>query len=243
MDLSSLPSSTSSVNQVSVGQTNQTQPLSLDLSLAEGVDKELTCAICLGRYKHPKVLPCLHTYCKGCLEGLIKASQQNQDEKQLTCPQCKEIHEVPSRGVDSFKTYFTINNLIELLHIHEVSSEEFGGKIQCESGLDENPAFARCLNCSEYLCESCFTIHQRLKATKDHNMLTLENIKKSDKKLGVQSVQRRQYCEEHEEEVLKLFCKTCKKVICRDCALVKHREHDYVSVSYTHLTLPTIYSV
>jgi hypothetical protein len=58
-------------------------------------------------------------------------------------------------------------------------------------------------------------------------MITLEKIKKSDKKLGVQSIQRKQYCEEHDDEVLKLFCKTCKKVICRDCALVKHREHDY----------------
>ena len=58
-------------------------------------------------------------------------------------------------------------------------------------------------------------------------MITLEKIKKLDKKLGVQSVQRKQYCEEHDDEVLKLFCKTCNKVICRDCALVKHREHDY----------------
>ena len=210
-------------------ETSQIQPLSLDLSLAEGVDKELTCAICLGRYKHPKVLPCLHTYCKSCLEGLSVTSGSTS---KLTCPQCKEIHEVPSGGIDSFKTYFTINNLIELLHIHEVSSDsgESGKAIQCESGLDENPAVARCLSCSEYLCESCYGIHQRLKATRDHNMITLEKIKKSDKKLGVQSIQRKQYCEEHDDEVLKLFCKTCNKVICRDCALVKHREHDYAFI-------------
>ena len=212
-------------------EASQIQPLSLDLSLAEGVDKELTCSICLGRYKHPKVLPCLHTYCKNCLEGLSGSTSK------LTCPQCKEIHEVPSGGVDSFKTNFTINNLIELLHIHEVSSSsgESGKAIQCESGLDESPAVARCLSCSEYLCESCYGIHQRLKATRDHNMITLEKIKKSDKKLGVQSIQRKQYCEEHDDEVLKLFCKTCNKVICRDCALVKHREHDY---SFIHEVRP-----
>ena len=226
---SSDSSNASSLSQVSTLNTKSaTQSLtsSANLSLAEGVDKELTCAICLGRYKHPKVLPCLHSYCKSCLEGLLKASQ-HQEKKQLTCPQCKESHNVPQQGVDSFKTYFTINNLLELLHIHEVSSGGVGEVIQCESGLDENPAFARCLSCAEYLCESCFTIHQRLKATKDHNMLTLEKIKQSDKRLGAKSVQRRQYCEEHEGEVLKLFCKTCEKVICRDCALVKHRDHNY----------------
>ena len=229
MDSTSSTSNAGSESQVSTANTkNATQSLtsSVSLSLAEGVDKELTCAICLGRYKHPKVLPCLHSYCKSCLEGLLKASQ-HQEKKQITCPQCKESHTVPQQGVDSFKTYFTINNLLELLHIHEVSSEGVGDAILCESGLDENPAFARCLSCAEYLCESCFTIHQRLKATKDHNMLTLEKIKQSDKRLGVKSVQRRQHCEEHEGEVLKLFCKTCEKVICRDCALVKHRDHDY----------------
>ena len=228
MDLASSSSSdASSLSQASTANTkSQSLSSSTSLSLAAGVDKELTCAICLGRYKHPKVLPCLHSYCKSCLEGLLKASQQ-QEKKQLTCPQCKESHNVPHQGVDSFKTYFTINNLLELLHIHEVSSGGVGKVIQCESGLDENSAFARCLSCAEYLCESCFTIHQRLKATKDHNMLTLEKIKQSDKRLGVKSVQRRQYCEEHEDEVLKLFCKTCEKVICRDCALVKHREHNY----------------
>ena len=34
----------------------------------------------------------------------------------------------------------------------------------------------------------------------------------------------------HKDELLKLFCKACQKVICRDCALVKHREHDFVFV-------------
>ena len=232
-----LDASETAKSQPITQESSQIHPLSLDLSLAEGVDKELTCAICLGRYKHPKVLPCLHTYCKSCLVGLSVAYDSASKSKpttiiQITCPQCKEVHKVPSGGVDSFKTYFTINNLIELLHIHEVSScsREAGKVIQCESGLDENPAIARCLSCSEYLCENCYAIHRRLKATRDHNMITLEKIKKSDKKLGVQSVQRKQYCEEHDDEVLKLFCKTCNKVICRDCALVKHREHDYAFI-------------
>ena len=216
-------------------------------TLVDGVDKELTCAICLSRYNNPKVLPCLHSYCKSCLEGLLKSpltkqeaglftekAPHLQETRWLTCPQCKETHEVPPQGIDSFKTYFTINNLLELLHIHEVSSGNGGGVgdtvVKCESGLDENTAYARCLTCAEYICEKCFTIHKRLKVTKDHNVVTLEKIKQSDKKLGVKSVQQRQYCDEHEDEVLKLFCKTCEKVICRDCALVKHRGHNYLFI-------------
>jgi hypothetical protein len=51
-----------------------------------------------------------------------------------------------------------------------------------------------------------------------------------DWKTGVKSVRRKLHCDEHKDEPLKLFCKTCEKVICRDCALVKHRQHDYVFV-------------
>ena len=83
-------------------------------TLAEDVDKELTCAICLSRYETPKVLPCLHTYCKGCLGDLLAKSREPD---RVTCPQCKEEHKLPEDGVDGFKTYFTINNLLELLQV------------------------------------------------------------------------------------------------------------------------------
>lgn len=40
-------------------------------SLADSLGKELECAVCLEQYKEPKVLPCLHSFCKKCLEGLL----------------------------------------------------------------------------------------------------------------------------------------------------------------------------
>ena len=83
-------------------------------TLAEDVDKELTCAICLSRYETPKVLPCLHTYCKGCLGDLLAKSREAD---RVTCPQCKEEHQLPEDGVEGFRTYFTINNLLELLQV------------------------------------------------------------------------------------------------------------------------------
>ena len=201
-------------------------------SLAEGVDKELTCAICLCRYTHPKVLPCLHSYCKECLEKLAKGSHPKQE---ITCPQCKEVHQIPPQGVDSFKTYFTVNNLLELLRVHEATASTEGGPtkpvhVLCESGVDENPALAHCLTCSDHLCESCFELHKKLKVTRDHNVVLLKDLQQMDRKVGMKSVRRKLHCEEHTDEPLKLFCKICQKVICRDCALVKHREHDYVFV-------------
>lgn len=200
-------------------------------SLAEGVDKELTCAICLCRYTHPKVLPCLHSYCKECLEKLAKKYHPKQE---IACPQCKEVHQIPPQGINDFKTYFTVNNLLELLRIHEATavSVEGGPKpvVLCESGVDENPAVAHCFTCSDHLCDSCFELHKKQKLSREHNVVLLKDLQQLDRKIGMKSVHRKLHCEEHKDEQLKLFCKTCQKVICRDCALVKHREHDYVFV-------------
>ena len=210
-----------------------TKNTSQQQTLAEGVDKELTCAICLCRYDHPKVLPCLHSYCKECLEGLVKKARPNQE---LTCPQCKEVHGIPAEGVDAFKTYFTMNNLLELLRVHEATSsvegdeEEKAAILVCESGVDEHPAIAHCLTCSHHLCEGCFELHKKQKLTREHSLVMLKDLQQLDRRTGIKSVRRVQRCTEHKDEPLKLFCKSCEKVICRDCALVTHREHSYVFV-------------
>ena len=199
-------------------------------SLAEGVDKELTCAICLSRYSQPKILPCLHSYCKECLEVMSKKSREKRN---ITCPQCKEVHEIPPQGIDGFTTFFTINNLLELLHIHEINDLKTPApSIKCSSGLSEScdPAVARCLTCSDYLCESCCTIHRKLKATKDHVVKTFQEIKQSDTKSGVRSLHKKHHCHEHKDKLLELYCNTCKKAICLFCALLIHKQHDYAVI-------------
>ena len=42
---------------------------------------KLTCSICLDAYKEPKVLPCCHTFCRACLEGLVTAKTDSAGGK------------------------------------------------------------------------------------------------------------------------------------------------------------------
>lgn len=48
--------------------------------------------------------------------------------------------------------------------------------------------------------------------------------------MGSVAVRKPSFCKEHEGELLKLFCETCDEPICRDCTIVKHREHKYTFV-------------
>ena len=65
------------------------------------VKKQLCCAICLEQFKEPKVLPCLHTYCKGCLVKLVKKKEHDDI---ITCPECRQDVTVSSRLYSFNKT-------------------------------------------------------------------------------------------------------------------------------------------
>ena len=43
----------------------------------------VTCSVCLENFKDARALPCVHSYCKECLQGLVTP------EGKLTCPHCR----------------------------------------------------------------------------------------------------------------------------------------------------------
>lgn len=46
--------------------------------------------------------------------------------------------------------------------------------IKCSSCSDDAPATSWCVECAEYICDSCVQAHQRLKITKDHTIKSKE---------------------------------------------------------------------
>ena len=90
----------------------------------------------------------------------------------------------------------------------------------CDSG---DSAVSRCSNCCVYMCKFCVTAHKRIIATKDHKILSLEEVRR----LGTKIPRKPAMCSKHSGETLKLFCKTCQSIICRDCTIVDHRNHKY----------------
>ena len=125
--------------------------------------------------------------------------------------------------MDGLSANFTFSNLVDLLNMHDADNKE--SRLICESGLDSLPAAGRCVECEEYLCESCIGMHRKLKKFTTHKILLMADIKRG----GVQVLEQKRYCADHKEE-LKLYCRTCEKVICRDCTIVTHKQHDYAFI-------------
>ena len=140
----------------------------------------------------------------------------------VECPTCCTQHGLPPKGVDGFSTNFTATNLIELLSLHKDGPAPVAAVLKCENEIDDNPAATKCLDCNFYLCEECTADHKKHRATKRHKLATLAELKEG----GAKQLERKRYCSDHEGEELKLYCRTCQEVICRDCAIVTHKQHD-----------------
>ena len=131
--------------------------------------------------------------------------------------------QIPKGEVDSLQANFFLNNFLSLVSLHGDSGSSSLECDNCESG---DAPVNRCATCCHFLCEICTAAHKRGRSTKTHRLLSLEEAKGE----GPAAVTRPSLCKEHDGEVLKLFCETCDEAICRDCTIVKHREHKYTFV-------------
>ena len=170
-------------------------------------DEETTCPVCLKVFKHPKLLPCFHTFCADCIRQLLDGDVAKCPLCQNTCTQI-EIDRLPHN--------FSIEAKIKSKRDKEPSCDT------CE----ENPPLKKfCYDCEQYLCPNCFRMHQAFRAMQTHRVYDVSPVAPEANQTAQYS-----YCAKHEDEVLVLFCKLCNACICRNCKLTNHERHDTVNL-------------
>ena len=93
---------------------------------------------------------------------------------------------------------------------------------QCSGGK----ATAFCRHCTEFICEECVKIHQKLKMFAGHKVSTLKELKQGETKDILIKKPPPPTCKDHDEQ-MKIFCFDCNRLICRDCIVIDHKEHKY----------------
>ncbi|XP_056019378.1 E3 ubiquitin-protein ligase TRIM56-like [Ostrea edulis] len=187
-------------------------------------DEFLTCSICLEIYKDPKILPCLHSFCKTCIENFIRKEDQNTKH---SCPLCRENFKIPNDSTDALKTNFCLKNLIELV----TSGKQEVTKLCsfCTLLGKDVEASAQCLTCKDLLCSECADHrHRSTRFTLHHRVVTLAEVKTGKYNDVIRSKQQIP-CSEHTDEDLRYFCDTCDVPICRDCIVLSHQGHKYIA--------------
>ena len=185
--------------------------------------KEHTCSVCLEVFSEPKVLPCCHTFCLKCLEKTARSAQRKGE---ITCPQCRKTHTIPSSGMTGFLTDFIASHEIEVEQLKSPTAPKpVNNASVCGECEEVGHLEHYCCDCQNYLCPSCVQAHKKLRAYRGHKAIPIEELNVAT----LQSSQV-QYCTTHRDEALKLFCETCPTLVCRDCTLVEHRDHKYIFV-------------
>ena len=196
------------------------EPYKVAEKALQKLSDQLTCPICLDDYTNPRVLPCLHVFCEHCLGRLVLRDAENLI---ATCPNCRRETRLPQEGVAGLPPAFYINHLFEVRDTLQKVSDP--NKLRCDMCEDGN-AKGYCRDCGEFVCEACITLHRKWKKFAEHEIATLGQIEANVAELAPPKKVTMK-CSKHPSEELKIYCETCNELICRDCTVKAHRDHQF----------------
>ena len=231
---SSKKSSTQSLNKNDYTNFSKSSPSSSSIKYSN----DLNCPLCKKRLQEPKLLNCLHVYCKNCLIAhyLTENSQfsiqnQHQQQSQLTCPKCKQTTQISDQyDIEHLQDDHVLSNMLDMAMIEEQ-------KLDCTSCKSEEKAVARCSDCAKFLCSNCVSAHENMTCFSDHFVVRFQNddstltngdAPSSSRQILKEPIHKPLYCKYHLKENLKFFCQTCQIPICSDCiTLHQQPKHQY----------------
>ena len=186
----------------------------------EKLSDQLSCSVCLEEYRRPRVLPCLHIFCEACLEKLVGTQR---DKLSAPCPNCRKPAPLPQGGVSSLPSAFYIQHLFEVREaLEKVRNPK---KTQCDKcGEGEVQGF--CRDCGQFICQHCLDTHCKWRELQSHEISSLDKVQETASKM-VTPKKVTTLCTKHPTEPIKIYCETCDQLICCDCTVKTHRDHNY----------------
>ena len=116
------------------------------------LEEQLTCPVCLDHYTNPKILPCHHSFCQHCLEGL--PLDKKNETYYLSCPTCRHHTELPKEGAGAFPVAFTLNNLKEI-YIKMKKTAVLPNPQEATCSDHGKPLELFCETCDTVICVTC----------------------------------------------------------------------------------------
>ena len=159
----------------------------------EQIQEEITCAICGDIFCDPKTIPCLHTFCKECLQKSIEVNKKMANA--VCCPLCRAL--LPE-GDFNIPTNFRIKRFIEIFQKRTTLRQAAGAQSaettsrgcgKCEENI---PTVSWCIDCQVLLCYDCDEIHKKWKDFKLHKTATVREYLQAPQKYIMASIEQKQ---------------------------------------------------
>ena len=187
-------------------------------TLLHNLHEEVSCSVCMTKFTDPKQLPCLHSFCLHCLQRIQQTSGIRET---ISCPECRQNFRIPRDGdLNALPTNFRLNSLLDVLAIKECNTSG----VKCGNCDKKRGESYYCFQCCSFWCDDCISLHNGIKANKEHHALALKDFQDQD---FDNILKRPAFCGKpgHEKKELEYFCNVCGVVICTTCALTDHEGH------------------
>jgi len=184
----------------------------------------LQCGICSDKYTDPKLLPCLHTFCRSCLQEYIPAHSLS-----VTCPTCRQQSILPQDGVTALQGNLFVVRLMEVL------DNSTTGCALCQKAY----ALSTCTVCNQNLCFECATAHGKDASTSSHDVTSIlakvppvaVKVAPSVELGELGSRETALVCCQHDNQPLEIYCGECETAVCLTCTDGEHRDHPTLLLS------------
>ena len=147
----------------------------------------------------------------------------------MLCPNCRQLTTLPQNGVPGLQGAFRIHHLFD---IHDTLKKVVESPDSPCDKCKRGKPVKYCRTCGQFICNACVTAHETWTELSSHEVITIQQLTNDAKKL-VPPKKQVLPCPKHPEKELDLFCDTCEELICRNCIVRVHREHQYDLVDDT----------
>ena len=145
-------------------------------SFFQDVKKEPECSVCQEQFSEinePKILKCLHTFCKNCLEAWLRM----RHEGGLSCPTCRQITDCPSNDISRLPSNLFYKQMVEIVEAYGGQAEDSPRCGNCE---EKKLLKWYCSDCNFFLCDECVVAHRKWKTFGKHQVKEIGNFRSSD---------------------------------------------------------------
>jgi len=145
----------------------------------ELIEVQITCKICGDLFTDPVTVPCLHTFCKRCIDHSVEERSLKYIE--LGCPLC--LASLPQDRIPSLPTNMTFTCLVNIFKRREGKVDSLAD-VKCIHCEDINAQIYKwCVDCQGALCYDCVDTHNDLKT---HLTVTIKDFVRQPKKKSPQ---------------------------------------------------------
>ncbi|TSQ01562.1 Tripartite motif-containing 13 [Bagarius yarrelli] len=134
------------------------------------LEEDLTCPICCCLFEDPRVLPCSHSFCKKCLEGILDDNRSPVWRPPFKCPTCRK--ETAQNGISSLQVNYSLRSIVE--KYNQIRASPRMSQCRAHSG---QPLNIFCATDLKLICGFCATTGEH----KGHKFCALEEAYEREK--------------------------------------------------------------